>query len=42
MKNKIPRILFVDDDDDIRFIVKTLPGRYSYEVSTAENIARGL
>ncbi len=23
MKNKIPRILFVDDDDDIRFIVKT-------------------
>jgi DNA-binding response OmpR family regulator len=42
MKNTILRILFVDDDDDVRFMVKRWLGRHSYEVSTAESMACGL
>jgi DNA-binding response OmpR family regulator len=36
------RILFVDDNDDIRFMIKTWLARFNYEVVTAESIAEGL
>jgi CheY-like chemotaxis protein len=38
----MPRILFVDDHEDTRFMVKTLLGMSNYEVSTAGSMARGL
>ncbi len=37
-----PRILFVDDHDDTRFMIKEWLSQFSYEVATAENMADGL
>ncbi len=37
-----PRILFVDDHDDTRFMVKEWLSQFNYEVATAENMADGL
>jgi DNA-binding response OmpR family regulator len=37
-----PRILFVDDHEDTRFMVKTLLGMSDYEVATAESLSSGL
>jgi CheY-like chemotaxis protein len=42
MQNQPPRILFVDDHDDTRFLVKTWLARLNYEVATAENVEVGL
>jgi CheY-like chemotaxis protein len=42
MHNTTPRILFVDDHDDTRFMVKTLLGLSNYDVATAESMASGL
>ena len=42
MQNTTPRILFVDDHDDTRFLVKTWLARLNYEVATAENVEGGL
>lgn len=36
------RVLYVDDNDDICFIVSTLLGASDYEVLTANNMADGL
>ncbi|MGB9179125.1 MAG: response regulator [Pyrinomonadaceae bacterium] len=38
----IPRILFVDDHEDTRFMIQTWLARFNYEVATAENTASGL
>jgi len=37
-----PRILFVDDHDDTRFMIKAWLSQFNYEVATAENMADGL
>lgn len=37
-----PRILFVDDHDDTRFMIKFWLAQFNYEVATAENMASGL
>jgi len=37
-----PRILFVDDHDDTRFMIKEWLSQFSYEVATAESMADGL
>jgi len=37
-----PRILFVDDHDDTRFMVKEWLSQFNYEVATAESMADGL
>jgi CheY-like chemotaxis protein len=37
-----PRILFVDDHDDTRFMIKEWLSQFNYEVATAESIAGGL
>jgi DNA-binding response OmpR family regulator len=37
-----PRILFVDDHEDTRFLVKTPLGMSDYEVATAESLSGGL
>lgn len=37
-----PRILFVDDHDDTRFMVETWLAHYDYEVATADGMASGL
>jgi DNA-binding response OmpR family regulator len=42
MQNLPPRILFVDDHEDTRFMVKLWLGNSNYEVATAESIASGL
>jgi CheY-like chemotaxis protein len=38
----IPRILFVDDHDDTRFMIKLWLAQFNYEVATAESMASGL
>ena len=42
MQHVTPRILFVDDHDDTRFMVKVWLTRFNYEVATAENMASGI
>ncbi len=42
MQNTIPRILFVDDHEDTRSMVKAWLGSSNYEVATAGSIASGL
>lgn len=42
MTETIPRILFVDDNEDLRFMVKTWLSMHGYEVKTAESLASGL
>ena len=42
MQNTTPRILFVDDHEDTRFMVKTWLATSNYEVATAGSIASGL
>ncbi len=42
MSNTIPRILFVDDHEDTRFMLKVLLGLSNYDVATAETMASGL
>jgi CheY-like chemotaxis protein len=37
-----PRILFVDDNADIRFMIKEWLSQLNYEVATAESMADGL
>lgn len=37
-----PRILFVDDHDDTRFMIETLLGMSGYNVSTAANVESAL
>jgi CheY-like chemotaxis protein len=37
-----PRILFVDDHDDTRFMIKEWLSQFNYEVATAESMADGL
>jgi DNA-binding response OmpR family regulator len=37
-----PHILFVDDNEDIRFMVKAWLTRFNYEVATADSIESGL
>ena len=37
-----PRILFVDDHDDTRFMIKEWLSQFNYEVATAESMAEGL
>ena len=37
-----PRILFVDDNADIRFMIKEWLSQFNYEVATAESMAEGL
>lgn len=42
MQTTKPRILFVDDNDDIRFMVTTLLGSSDYEVMTTDCVASAL
>lgn len=42
MQQTKPRILFVDDNDDIRFMVTLLLEKSDYEVTTADGVASGL
>jgi DNA-binding response OmpR family regulator len=42
MQKTKPRILFVDDHDDTRFMVTVLLARSDYEVMTADCVASGL
>ena len=42
MQNLTPRILFVDDHEDTRFMVKAWLATSNYEVATAGSIASGL
>ena len=42
MPNMIPRILYVDDHEDTRFMVKAWLATSNYEVATAESVASGL
>jgi DNA-binding response OmpR family regulator len=42
MQRTSSRILFVEDNDDIRFIVQTLLKTQSYEVSIAASMTSGL
>ncbi|HEY0378994.1 MAG TPA: response regulator [Pyrinomonadaceae bacterium] len=37
-----PRILFVEDHDDTRFVIRLLLGHRGYQVETAETAYRGL
>jgi two-component system, OmpR family, phosphate regulon response regulator PhoB len=37
-----PRILFVDDNDDIRFMIKAWLSQFNYKVATAQSMADGL
>lgn len=37
-----PRILYVDDHEDTRFVIKKFLERIGYEVATADNLATGL
>jgi len=37
-----PRILFVDDHDDTRFMIKEWLSQFNFEVATAESMADGL
>ncbi len=37
-----PRILFVDDNADIRFMIKEWLSLFNYQVATAESMADGL
>jgi DNA-binding response OmpR family regulator len=37
-----PRILFVDDHEDTRFMIKVWLARFNYDVATAEGVASGL
>ncbi|MDX6713226.1 MAG: hypothetical protein QOH96_4242 [Blastocatellia bacterium] len=37
-----PRILFVDDHDDTRFMIKAWLSQFNYEVATADSMADGL
>lgn len=42
MRPTSPRILFVDDNDDTRFMVEVWLGTFNYKVSTAASVAGGL
>ena len=42
MQHVSPRILFVDDHDDTRFMVKVWLTQFNYEVATAESMASGI
>ena len=42
MQKAAARILFVDDHEDIRFMIKTWLGMFNYEVTTAEGMVGGL
>jgi two-component system response regulator AtoC len=41
-KNKNRRILIIDDEENMRHMLKTLLGRYGYHISTAKDGAEGL
>ncbi len=40
--SEAPRILFVDDHEDMRYLIKHLLGGYGYEVEAAESVEAGL
>ena len=40
--NDTPRILFVDDHEDTRFLISYLLGGWGYEVVAAESVEEGL
>jgi DNA-binding response OmpR family regulator len=42
MQTTKPRILFVDDNDDIRFMVTQLLGKSDYEVMTTDCVSEAL
>lgn len=42
MKPESPRILFVDDHEDTRFMISTLLGLRGYRMTTAASVAEGV
>ena len=40
--SEIPRILFVDDHEDTRFLISYLLGEWGYEVTLAQSVEDGL
>ncbi|HEX7957118.1 MAG TPA: response regulator, partial [Pyrinomonadaceae bacterium] len=40
--SEIPRILFVDDHEDTRFLISYLLGEWGYEVTVAKSVEDGL